>query len=172
MSIGSEVLRDEFVTRWIGTVREQLPEMQVSNLLPGVGKKEYLVDLTDSGGSGSVQLTVGRSSISTTPQQAADDMLWVTGDCEPPYRTVLADGTIIQLHSVRAADPFQSLAQEMVVYRPDRLILQLSMHNYGSKDMRANPQARSWERIGPGRPTLPLTEEQFSRLGPAIAGVA
>jgi hypothetical protein len=164
-------LPEGFISSWIATVRQQLPEMQVSDLTPGVGREEYDIDLTDGGGSGGVRLTAGRYTGSA--QQYADDSLWVTGDCEPPYRKVLADGTLIQLHAMHVFEPFQSLVQTMFVYRPDGLVLQLDLTNYSSKDRRPDgKQGGYWERTGPGRPNLPLTDEQFARLGPAIAGVA
>ncbi|SDK63097.1 hypothetical protein SAMN04488074_106264 [Lentzea albidocapillata subsp. violacea] len=171
--LGSVQLDDGFVQKWIGTVREQLPEVRVSELSPRSDKSaflEYAVDLTDSGGTGSVRLVAGR--FAGTPLEYADDNLWTSGDCDPPYRTTLPDGTIVQLHSVRAAEPFQTLLQVMEVFRPDGLMLRLELANYGSKDLRPAAQEGYWERIGPGRVNLPLTEEQFSRLGPAIAGVA
>lgn len=170
-TIGTERLPDAFLTKWVASVRQQLPEMRVSELTPGLGNPAYQVDLTDLRGTGSVQLTAGR--FTGTPQEYADDSLWETGDCEPPYRTVLRDGTIVQLHSVHAFEPFQSLVQVMNVYRADGLVYQLRLTNSGSPDVRPDPkQPTSWERIGAGRPTLPLSDEQFSRLGPTIAGLA
>ncbi|SDP76820.1 hypothetical protein [Lentzea jiangxiensis] len=162
---------DNVVSSWIAAVRQQLPEKQVAELTPGVGREEYDFDVTDSGGTGSIRITAGRF---TGPAlQYADDNVWGSGDCEPPYRTVLADGTLIQLHSVHPFEPFQTLVQTMFVYRPDGLVIQLDLMNFGSKDKRPDPVSQSsWERIGAGRPDLPLTEEQFARLGPAIAGVA
>lgn len=171
--LGSVKANPEFVQRWAGIVRERLPELRVSDLSPSLDKSpwfEYAVDLTDSGGTGSVRLTVGR--FAGTPLEYADDNLWTSGDCQPPYRTTLPDGTIVQLHSVRAAEPFQTLLQVMEVFRPDGLMLQMELANYGSKDLRPAAQEGYWERTGPGRANLPLTDEQFSRLGPAIAGVA
>jgi hypothetical protein len=171
ISIGSEELPAEFIDKWIGTVRQQLPGVQVGTLSPRIGHPTYEVDLTDQGGTGSVSLSAGRF---TGPAvQYADDSLWFTGDCEPPYRQVLPDGTIVQLHGMHVFEPFQTLEQVMTVFRPDGRAFRLVQHNYGSKDMRPDPkQAGVWERIGAGRPNLPLSEEQFARLGPAIAGVA
>ncbi|MGW6443619.1 hypothetical protein [Lentzea sp. NPDC055074] len=171
--VGSVKPNDGFVQKWIGTVREQLPEVRVSELSPRLDEStyiEYAVDLTDSGGTGSVRLTLGR--FAGTPLQYADDNIWTSGDCEPPYRTTLPDGTIVQLHSVRAAEPFQTLLQTMEVFQPDGLMLQMELANYGSKDLLPAQQPGYWERVGPGRANLPLTEAQFARLGPAIAGVA
>lgn len=171
--VGSVKLNDEYVQKWIGTVRARLPEMRVSELSPTLDRStylEYAVDLTDSGGTGSVRLTAGR--FAGTPLEYADDNIWTSGDCQPPYRTTLTDGTIVQLHSVRAAEPFQTLLQVMEVFRPDGLMLQLEQVNYGSKDLRPSAQEGFWERSGPGRATLPLSDEQFSRLGPAIAELA
>ncbi|MDX8049512.1 hypothetical protein SK571_08995 [Lentzea sp. BCCO 10_0798] len=171
--VGGVKPTDEFVQKWIGTVRAQLPEMRVSDLSPRLDKApalDYSVDLTDAGGTGSVRLSLGR--FAGTPLEYADDNLWTSGDCAPPYRTTLPDGTIVQLHSVRAAEPFQTLLQVMEVFRPDGLMLQLDLANYGSADLRPAAQEGYWERTGAGRATMPLTDEQFSRLGPAIAEVA
>ncbi|HUQ54400.1 hypothetical protein [Lentzea sp.] len=172
-SVPTGLLRvsDNVVSSWIAAVRQQLPEKQVAELTPGVGREEYDFDVTDSGGTGSIRITAGRF---TGPAlQYADDSVWVTGDCEPPYRTVLADGTLIQLHSVHPFEPFQTLVQTMFVYRPDGLLIQLDLMNFGSPDKRPDPvQQNFWERTGAGRPDLPLTEEQFARLGPAVAAVA
>jgi hypothetical protein len=171
---GTVTVNREFVQKWAGTVRAQLPEMKVSDLRSTEleGTYEYAVELTDGGGTGGVKLTVGRFA-GITPQQLADDDLWATGDCEPPYRKVLEDGTVIQLHGVRASEPFRSLGQVMSVFRPDGTQLKLEQRNWSGLDLRVIPGlGGQTERVGPGRATLPLTDEQFSRLGPAIAEVA
>jgi hypothetical protein len=50
-------------------------------------------------------------------------------------------------------------------------LIQIELRNFGSPDRVAddpqNPGAT--RRTGAGRPTLPLSDEQFSRLGPIFA---
>ncbi|MET9627463.1 hypothetical protein ABZX92_08360 [Lentzea sp. NPDC006480] len=163
----------DFLGKWEESVRRTLPEMQVGerqNYAFG-SYHRYSIDLTDEDGAGSVMLMVGR--FEGSPQVFADNLLWTTGDCEPPYRKVLPDGTVVQLHGVHPSEPFQSLTQFMYVFRPDGVVFSLELRNWSSKDVRVVAvDVGDLERVGPGRATMPLTEEQFSRLGPAIAGVA
>ncbi|GAA3620144.1 hypothetical protein GCM10022267_02850 [Lentzea roselyniae] len=169
--LGTEELSAKSVDGLIDVVRRELPEMTISNA-PGNSIRDAIeFDVTDSGGTGSISISAGR--FAGTPQFHADDMLWATGDCEPARRLSSADGTVMQLHSVRPYEPFQSLKQVLEVFRKDGLFVRVELRNYGSPDVRPDPkQPGSWERFGAGRATLPLTEEQFARLGPAIAGVA
>ena len=79
----------------------------------------------------------------------------------------------MQLHSVRPVEPFQSLVQVLKVYRKDGLYVQLELLNFGSPGRGSRPeQPGPGYAPAPGRANLPLTEEQFARLGPAVAAVA
>lgn len=165
--LSAEPLSAKSVDSWIDLVRRTLPEVTIS---PG-NSSEYAIefDVTDSGGTGGIRILAGRPT--GTPQGNADDGLWA-GDCEPARRLSRADGTIMQLHSVRPVEPFLTLKQVLQVYRKDGLYVQLELLNFGSPDMAPAPDQPGWVRTGPGRANLPLTEEQFARLGPAIAEVA
>ncbi|WP_112275999.1 hypothetical protein [Lentzea terrae] len=169
--LGTDVLSAKTVDALIDLVRRELPEVTVSNA-PGSSIKDAIeFDLTDSGGTGSLSISAGR--FPGTPQWHADDGLWATGDCEPARRLTLANGTVMQLHNIRPYEPFQSLKQVLEIYRKDGLFVRLELRNYGSPDVRPDPnQPGVLQRTGAGRATLPLSEEQFTRLGPAIAGVA
>lgn len=130
--------------------------------------RHYEFDVSDERGTGSIRITAGK--FRTTPRVAADDGVWETGDCLPPYRHVLEDGSIVQVHSVHGYEPFQSLTQRMAIYRADGTLIQFELHNFGSPDMTPDPkQPRNLVRTGPGRETLPLTDRQFALLGATVA---
>ena len=162
--LSAEPLSAKSVDAWMDLVRRALPEVTIA---PG-HSNEFAIefDVTDSGGTGGIRILAGRPT--GTPQSNADDGLWA-GDCEPARRLIRADGTIMQLHSVRPVEPFLTLKQVLKVYRKDGLYVQLELLNFGSPDLAPAPDQPGWIRTGPGRANLPLTEEQFSRLGPAIA---
>jgi DNA-directed RNA polymerase specialized sigma24 family protein len=168
--LDAEQLSTEFVSRLLELVPRELPEKTIGNA-PGNSPGTVEFDVTDFQGTGSIRITGAR--FKGTPQSYADERLWETGDCEPARRLTAGDGTVMQLHSVRPFEPFQSLVQVLSVYRKDGLLVQLELRNFGSPDMTPGPeQPGSLRRTGAGRATLPLTEEQFARLGPAVAAVA
>lgn len=127
----------------------------------------YLADVSDERGTGSVIVFAGRYT--GTPLAAADAGVWETGDCNPPYRRVLANGTIVQLHEVHIYGPFQLIAQRMVVYRPDGLMLKFELRNFGTPDLRRSASRAEWEFVGTSRETLPMTQQQFAALGLTVA---
>ncbi|MEU0879983.1 hypothetical protein ABZ345_15380 [Lentzea sp. NPDC005914] len=171
VTFGTEVLSAELVPKLIDRVRQQLPEVTIGNV-PGNAVADAIeFDVTDSGGTGSIRLSAAR--LVGSPQWNADDGLWATGDCQPARRLYGNDGSVVQMHSVRPYEPFQSLVQVLDVYRKDGLFVKLELRNFGSPDLTPDPkQPGVLQRTGAGRATLPLSEEQFARLGPAIAGVA
>ncbi|WP_367138407.1 hypothetical protein [Saccharothrix sp. HUAS TT1] len=126
------------------------------------------IDVTDDLGTGSVALEVGRST-AATPVAAADDEAFAEGNCAPPRRLVRPDRTVLQFYPVRASEPFQSLLQELRVYTPSGAIYAITLRNFGSPDFRYREEDSSFDRTGAGRATLPLTEEQLTRIGLAIA---
>ncbi|MEV6716590.1 hypothetical protein AB0M48_31660 [Lentzea sp. NPDC051208] len=169
MGLGAEPMAPELVAKWRGRVEELLPEMTISKVIRFPSHTFYEFDVSDSGGTGSIRIWAGR--FTGTPKASADDGLWETGDCEPARRLVQPDGSVMQLHAVRPFEPFQTLTQALAVYRKDGLLVQLEQRNYGSPDFTADNPANpgATRRTGAGRPTLPLSEEQFSRLGPVFA---
>ncbi|MFE9747166.1 hypothetical protein ACFYOT_19870 [Saccharothrix saharensis] len=129
----------------------------------------YTADVTDSGGTGSVVLSFGR--FTGDPLTAADDQAYDTGNCRPPKRHVLSDGTVLQIYDVAPSDPFASLNQTLRIYLPDGQLRSLTVRNFGSPDFATNRQDPGHpHRVGAGRPTLPLTEAQLAELGLAMVG--
>ncbi|HYQ68911.1 hypothetical protein [Actinophytocola sp.] len=129
----------------------------------------YTADVSDDGGTGSVTLTFGR--FTGDPLTAADDQAYDMANCQAPKRHVLANGTVLQIYDVAPSDPFASQNQTLRIYRPDGKLYSLSVRNFGSPDFATNPEDTAHpHRVGPGRPTLPLTEGQLAELGLAMAG--
>lgn len=128
---------------------------------------QHWLDITDAGGAGGVWLSVG--AFEGDPLKAADDQAFPRGNCAPPRRTVLPDGTVVQIYPMTAAEPFQSLGQALRIYRPSGQVLELEARNFSSADFRFLPDQNAFDRFGAGRATLPLTEEQLARIGLAIA---
>ncbi|MDX3657864.1 hypothetical protein PV646_11180 [Streptomyces sp. ID05-26A] len=167
LDLGAVVFNPEAVDAWLDQARKLLPEVTIGAATPNADSTAYEADVSDSRGTGSFRITVGR--FAGTPLQAANDALWETGDCRPAQRTEIA-GSVVQLHDVRPFEPFQSLLQPMRVYRVDRSVLQVELRNFGSPDITDDPKNPGMRaRTGAGRPTLPLSDEQFGRLGPVFA---
>lgn len=133
-----------------------------------IGSYDYSADVTDAGGTGSVRLTVAGST--GDPVQAADREAFDLFNCDPPRRTTLANGTILQLYPVLPSEPFQSLIQTLRIYPAHGPRYQIEVYNSGSPDLAPNPAQPEFPiRIGAGRPTLPLTEHQLATIGQTIA---
>jgi hypothetical protein len=129
----------------------------------------YTADVSDAGGTGSVEFSSGR--FTGDPLTAADDQAYDMYNCQAPKRHVLADGTVLQIYDVAPSDPFASLNQTLRIYRPDGQLYSLSVRNFGSPDFATNREDPGHpHRVGAGRPTLPLTEAQLAELGLAMAG--
>lgn len=169
--LSTEPFSADFVSRLLDLVARELPDKKIGTAPVEPVLQAVRLDVTDSGGTGSVRVAGGR--FTGTPLAYADDALWETGDCEPAKRLVLSNGTVLQLHAVRPFEPFQSLVQRLSVIRNDGVLVQLDLCNFGSPDITPDPAwPGQFQRTGAGRPTLPLTEEEFSRLGLAVAVVA
>ncbi|MEU3649552.1 hypothetical protein AB0E59_39715 [Lentzea sp. NPDC034063] len=169
VNLGARQFDPETVAAWLAQARKAVPEVTIGAATSNPAQTSYEADVSDSRGTGSMRITLAR--FTGSPLENANDALWETGDCQPARRLVV-DGSVVQLHGVRPYEPFQTLVQVLRVYHKDNTLIQLELRNFGSPDVRPDPkQPGSWERFGAGRATLPLSEEQFSRLGPAIAEV-
>lgn len=167
MEVGAVAFNIEGVTFWLDQARKVLPEVTIGDVKPNPTSTSYEADVSDSGGTGSIRITVGQ--FTGPPRVHADEALWETGDCQPARRLELG-GSIAQLHGIRPYEPFQSLVQVLRVYRVDGSVIQVELRNFGSPDYADDPRSPGTvQRTGAGRPTLPLSEEQFSRLGPVFA---
>lgn len=165
---GADQLPAGFADELARLLPRELPDKTITTWPTGRGLQ---FDVTDGGGTGSVEFAAAR--FTGSPLDFANDSLWETGDCAPARRLVLPDGSVVQLHETRGLEPFQSLVQRMSVFRADGLLVRVELCNYGSPDVTPDPHTPGTVmRTGAGRADLPLTEEQFMRLGPAIAGVA
>lgn len=129
---------------------------------------DYSADISDANGTGSVRLTVG--SFTADPVEAADQEAFDLFNCEPPKRLMMGNRTVLQLYPVQPSEPFQSLTQTLRIYLPGGTRYQLDMQNCGSPDFEPNPaQPEIPNRVGAGRATLPLTEDQLATLGLTMA---
>jgi hypothetical protein len=147
-----------------------LVELHLRPHKPGdVDAYTYTADITDTGGTGSVMFSIG--AFTGDPLAAADEQAFDEFNCDPPKRSVLADGTVTQIYAMYPSEPFQSLIQTLRIYRPDGTLYTVEVRNFGSPDFATNREQPEYpRRVGAGRPTLPLTEAQLADLGLAIAG--
>jgi hypothetical protein len=151
-----------------GATVGQLVEQHLSPSRPGsVDAYVYRADITDGGGTGSVEFSIG--AFTGDPLAAADEQAFDEFNCDPPKREVLADGTVLQVYRWQPSEPFQSLTQVLRIYLPDGQLYTLTVRNFGSPDFAPNPvQPEVPNRVGAGRASLPLTEAQLADLGLAI----
>jgi hypothetical protein len=175
--LGSVQLTAEFAKTLAKAVTEAARPAEVSQMhtkvhtsgQPGSSARySNFVDVTDSAGTGSVWFNAG--AFLGTPTAAADEQAFDTGNCAPPRRPVLPNGTVLQFYSVHPSEPFQLLSQALRIYTPDGRLYEITVQNSGSPDLRDDPaQPEMWDRFGKGRETLPLTEAQLTRIGLAVA---
>ncbi|GGP37629.1 hypothetical protein [Saccharothrix coeruleofusca] len=151
----------------VGPLNEQVLKANKAKRPDSVDAYQHWLDVTDPLGTGGVWLSVGTHR--GDPLKAADEQAFSQGNCAPPRRAVLPDSTVVQFYPVRPSEPFQSLSQVLRVYRPDGRLVQVEVHNYGSPDFRFRPDLEAFDRFGPGRATLPLSEDQLTRIGLALA---
>jgi hypothetical protein len=158
----------------VQALRAAAPKSRIGDLtgeLPPKAKSQgYRVDVRDGDGVGSLWIRAG--TFTGKPLDKADHQAYDEGNCKPPQRVVQSDGTVLQIYPIRASEPFQTLSQNLMIYRSDGKLYSISMWSDGSVDVRPDPkQPTYWERIGKGRGTLPLTEDQLAVVGLAVANV-
>ena len=145
-----------------------IPALVEQHLVPDRPEKRegwvYEVDVDDAEGTGSLRFGIG--DYTGTPLAAADAQAFDVGNCAPPKRHVLADGTVLQLYEPRPSEPFQSLTQTLRIFLPNGRLYQVVAQNWGSPDLETNrAQPGNPTRVGTGRSTLPLTEKQLTGIG-------
>lgn len=151
----------------LAVVSEKLTAVLQPTSSGGAVAYSHWIDVTDAGGTGSV--TINEGTYTGTPLAAADREAFLYGNCEPPNRKVMDDGTIVQYVSAVPSEPFQSLTQGLRIYRPNGVVVEITQRNYGSPDFRTNDEGTSFDRFGKGRQTLPLSDDQLSSIGEALA---
>ncbi|MET1076277.1 MAG: hypothetical protein ABWY11_26780 [Umezawaea sp.] len=178
VDFGTAPVSSEFLDAFVGVIG------QVSGLaVPGELKTAVLqstqndgqvsfsswIDVTDVGGTGSLSIAEGRYT--GAPLEAADQEAFLSGNCNPPNRLVMDDGTVVQHVSAVPSEPFQSLTQQMRIYRPDGRSVEIVLRNFGSPDFRVDDAGTSFDRFGQGRQTMPLSDAQLEAIGQAVARV-
>ncbi|MCP2244736.1 hypothetical protein [Lentzea aerocolonigenes] len=144
---GAERLSADQLRTWRTRAEAALGELEVGEQVAEDVLHTYDLNVSGLTGKGSVRLSTG--SFTTTPSAAADEALWATGTCRAPRRAVARDGTVYQLYDVLQG------AQTLHVYRPDGRAFRIEQIN---SDLTRN--------------SLPLTDDQLVKLGPAVAAVA
>lgn len=167
VELGGELPSQEFVSTWLDQARKLLPGSTLGDAKVEPSQTQYRFDVSDSRGTGSIRIFAAR--FVGTPLANADDTLWEAGDCEPARRLLHPNGSVAQLHSVRPYGPYQTLTQTLDVFRKDGLLVQLEMHNFGSPSYNVSDPGNLTNVQRAGRPTLPLSDEQFEKLGLALA---
>ncbi|MCP2260533.1 hypothetical protein LX15_004251 [Streptoalloteichus tenebrarius] len=177
-SFGPERIGDEQLASFVSVVRSAGVPLQVSPprredlpppSRPG-GRPAYAVevDLTDAEGTGSLAMQASR--VSEEPLVAADRHAFGDRNCQPPFRKVLPDGTVLQMYEATPTEPFQSLRQLAVIYRPGGRTYTLTVRSWGSGDVRPDPsEPGTVVRFGPGRATLPLSDAGLARIAEELA---
>lgn len=139
------------------------PSSRIGKVVDRAGDRihDLEVDVGDGNGTGSVRLTTG--TFSGQPLEAADRQAFERQNCQPPKREVRPDGTVLQLSAMLPSEPFQSLTQALMIYRPGGKRVVVTVQNWSSADVKLDKRG-SYDRTGAGRPTLPLTELQLAQL--------
>lgn len=126
-------------------------------------------DVVDSGGGGSVYIEV--HGFSGTPTQAADSERFVNGECTPPRRQALPDGTVMQLYAPLSYDPGHP-SQALRVYTPTHRLYVITAEGFASPDWTQVANAEPGTLVvppGAGRHSLPLTEDQLTAVAESVA---
>jgi hypothetical protein len=92
-------------------------------------------------GDGTGQLILDAAFYGGTPEQAADSSVVVFGNCGPPSRRVLADGTVLQLYPVHTNLP-----------QPTQFVYMF------------RPSGYTYRLISAGETELPVTETQLAAI--------
>ncbi|MFI7674832.1 hypothetical protein [Actinophytocola sp. NPDC049390] len=122
------------------------------------GPRGYLaVEIVMDNGNGQLQLEAG--AFPGTPEQIADASLNAYGDCRPPARRVMPDGTVLQLFPADVRRPEQP-AQHVQIYRPNGLQYVLTAAGWSAADMVPADGGGHW--VDGGRGKLPVTEERLA----------
>jgi hypothetical protein len=121
-----------------------------------VGPRGYLAtEIPMAGGNGQVQLEVIR--FGGTPREIADASLATYGNCEPPLRHELADGTILQMYPTNGWDT-PAPTRPLQIYRPDNRMYIVTAAGYSQADV-----TESGGMSG-GRGALPLDQQELAQV--------
>ncbi|MGW4208248.1 hypothetical protein ACWEIJ_09705 [Lentzea sp. NPDC004789] len=163
---GAQRFSTDQLRRWREKAQEVLPSLELGAQAVQDDLNMYEYEVTDERGTGSVRLSAG--VFTGSPSNAADEALWSVGGCQAPRRVRAPDGTVYQLYDVVSSTLWDTTSQKSApakmqtlhVYRPDGSAFRIDQLSVVTTNLDKR------------RESLPLTESQLVRLGPAIAGVA
>lgn len=128
------------------------------------GPRGYLVvEIPMDNGNGQLQLEA--EVYPGSPEEMADASLYSYGDCKPPSRRVLDDGTVLQLFQADFYNPEQP-TQHLQVYRPDGRIYVVTAAGWSEADM--VPVGEGASTIEGGRGKLPTTGKQLAEIATGL----
>ncbi|GAB1511909.1 hypothetical protein [Actinophytocola sp. KF-1] len=128
------------------------------------GPRGYLaVEVPMDNGNGQLQLEA--EVYPGTPAQMADASLFTYGDCKPPARHVMPDGTVLQLFQPNPYHPEQPM-QHLQVYRPDGRMYVITAAGWSDADL--VPLGGGGYTVEGGRGKLPVTQQQLADIATGL----
>jgi hypothetical protein len=110
-------------------------------------------------GNGEIQLEAGR--FGGTPTEFADWSRTVYGNCVPPWRRVLDDGTVLQLFQVDDANA-KAPMQHVQVYRPDGRLYIVTSAGFSEGDIIRHADGSG--TVEGGRGELPIPSDALANI--------
>lgn len=124
------------------------------------GPRGYVVaEVPMDNGNGQLQLEA--QVYGGTPTAMADASLYAYGDCRPPARRTLPDGTVLQMFQRDDFHPEQPM-QHLQIYRPDGREYIITAAGWSEADMFPVGGGASTPKGGRGK--LPTTEAQLAEV--------
>jgi hypothetical protein len=114
-----------------------------------------------SNGNGQLQLEALR--FGGTPEQMANASITVYGQCGKPYRTTLADGTILQIYPLDDRDT-KAPSQHVQIYQPNGRAYVITSAGWSEDDMVPINGDVGGMTLGGGRGDVPVNEAQLANI--------
>jgi hypothetical protein len=125
------------------------------------GPRGYIeVEVPMANGNGQLQLEA--YVYGGTPTAMADASLYSYGDCKPPARRTLDDGTVLQLFQRNAFNPEQP-SQHLQIWRPDGRQYVITSAGWSQADMVPVEGSTAFSIEG-GRGDLPTDDAQLAEI--------
>lgn len=140
-----------------------LPKSVTPDWNPKRGK--VAVEVPMNGGLG--QLWVETEGYGGTPRAAAEATVMVEGNCEAPYRRVLADGTVLQLYPTNDYAP-EHPTRTVRVFGLGGHMYTITSAGYSKADIVQGEGTSAGKVVG-GRGALPTTPEQLATIAERLA---
>lgn len=150
-------VEDAVMQRFIDVVHEQTgTEPKDAGWQPGHDILEF--DFKRDGNNGGFELVI--DSYGGTAEQAADADIALIGNCAPPQRKQLDDGTILQLYPLEGGD--RAARQQVAVYEPDGRFYLVRAGDVGGQGQDAYPATG-------GRGPMPLDVAELADVAKLLA---